>query len=63
MNLSSFSRAGLLERMPAMKENTDSPEVFGAITNGEVTPAPEPVKGKCLVYLQIISLASRGEQR
>lgn len=39
-------RSGLLERMPAMKENInmDSSEVFGGITNGEVTPAAEPDK-------------------
>eukprot|EP00795_Rhopilema_esculentum_P001181 gene1181-15541_t len=37
-------RAGLLERMPAMKANPDSPEVFNNITNGEVVTVPEPVK-------------------
>ena len=47
MKFKLLCRSGLLERMPAMKENInmDSSEVFGGITNGEVTPAAEPDKG------------------
>ncbi len=39
-------RSGLLERMPAMKENSESPESFGSIANGEVTTPAEVVAGE-----------------
>ena len=40
-----YFRSGLLERMPMMKDNPDSPEVFNNVPNGEVTPVKEPAKG------------------
>jgi len=38
-------RPGLLERMPAIKDNPQNPEEFNSIPNGDVTPSTEAIKG------------------
>ena len=38
-------RPGLLERMPAIKDNPQNPEEFNNIPNGDVAPSTGPVKG------------------